>query len=227
MIKEKTLIAIAIQRLESIKDMCGDVLKGLDKDVSRIRRSQQTDEETISKLSKDLDSLTIELETIEEQRVKQIVAHPEREASINRIYDGLYEQAEQKISKTTEKIAQLKNMSIESVEAQKKAKTAIETISRVIESGEITRIDVESLFENIIVYEDGTVEVELRPDVGIAEFEEHTIVEVSRNQNPREYSVVDCPVNVVREGDPLETTFTERLAFINGIHAMARGMCKK
>jgi DNA invertase Pin-like site-specific DNA recombinase len=227
MIKEKTLIQITIDYLSSVREACSKIIAQLDKEVSKLRRSKEHDDETIGKLAKQIANYQNELLTIEEQRIKQILNRPEREDSINAIYDAMYEKADANLRVAIERHSQLKNISVETGDLQKKARTSLGIIDHIIATGEITRRDVELIFDTITVYEDGGVEVCLKRDIGIAGAEPYSIIDRARKQRDKRYTIVNSSANVVREGEGLETKFTESASFIECLHDMSIKMRKK
>ena len=161
-IKESLLIDIAMDYLKIAKESCLEIIASLDGELFS-KSDGKPRAETITKLERELEGIDHEMYVIEEQRIKQIIAHPERESGINPIYDAMIATAEQKRGALTEKIARLKKGALEKDESIKRARSAVEIIDQIIESGKITRQGVVAIFNKIIVHENGNIEVELKP----------------------------------------------------------------
>lgn len=161
-VKESLLIDVAINFLKLARESCREAIDSLDTELFP-KRVAKDSEETIERMEKELLGLDAQMQVIEEQRIKQIVAHPEREESINKIYDGMVESTQQNRDELTERIRQFKLHTASAAESIKKAKRAIEVIDRVIEGGMLSRNAVTTIFERITVYENGRIDIELKP----------------------------------------------------------------
>ena len=175
--------------------------------------------------------LQTELQGIEEQRVKQIIAHPEREEMLNSIYDKMHADTQAKIDRLNDMITALDSQEESSKEAIKNINSAMGAINRVIESGVVLRNDVEALFEKITVHKDGMVDVRLIPDltnIGIPYLSILDKVPHQRKENTRQFEVTAEPscINEVSNGDPLETTFIQLLALTQGLKRVSQQFVK-
>lgn len=202
MIKEKTLVRIAIEYLTRIRSMSEEIIATLDEDVRNAKKAAQKRRITVEQMQKELAGLEEELHAIESQRVKQILRQPEKEDLLNQIYDDMHLKTQTSIERLRKEIGSMSDESIGMEESLRQTKTALAVIDSVLESGELQRRDIEELFKKIIVYEDGRVVIRLKPEFGALETEDMTIVERSAKQPERVYAVKT--ENVGCEGDPLE-----------------------
>lgn len=205
-LKETTLTQMIISYLQMIYDTCQDLLSTLNKDLADAQKEAQKQRVTLQALENKIAAATKQLEVIEVQRVKQIIAHPEREDMINMAYDNMAVETQAELQRLEKEIELLTStMGIETVNTQR-AKSALEMLEEVIKSGSLSRREVEALLDKVIVFEDGRVEIRLRADTGIMQIPGFKHVEHARNQASKEFDV--SGVNVVCEGDPSLTTFT-------------------
>ena len=79
------------------------------------------------------------------------------------IYDEMISSTQKDQNELAEKIEQIERSMTSKTDTIKKANTAIGIIDQVIESGTITRQAVTTIFERITVYEDGKIDVKLKP----------------------------------------------------------------
>ena len=201
-IKEKTLVAIVLVYLGVIREQAKDIIQQLDKEVSQMARSSAKQKANKESMMREIEALPNEMNVIEEQRINQIIAHPEREEAINGIYDEMYSKAQEKTNRLQEAMSQLEDVDTASANLSKKARTALGIIDEVIERGEITRQDAEALFDTITVYEDMRIEIKLKVDLtalGIPKLEH-----VDRERNQKDKVLEISSVKEIGDGDPLE-----------------------
>ena len=222
-IKTETLNCMAAALLSAIRDNCTDLLQSLDKELTLLKRSTKTTGQIISELTKQKESLMAEQEMIEIQRIKQITAHPEREQTLNELYDRMYDKNQSALDELSSKITDLENASKSFAGSAKEIKTAIGAIDSIISSGEITHADAELLFDEILVYNDGRVDIKLKPSISFISSPEIEVVDTSKNQPQKKYTALG--INEVCEGDPLETSFillSRRISAISAVLSQLR-----
>lgn len=230
-IKESLLVSIAINFLKLTRESCREAIDSLDNELFP-KRTTKNDEETIGRMEKELAGLDTQLQIIEEQRIKQIIAHPEREDSINAIYDGMVESTQKNRDELAEKIKNLKLHLTSTTASIKKAKKAIDVIDQVIESGIISRRAVVAIFDRITVYEDGNINIELKPYLKILDSQNYSIA-IKPYKHPEEnYTVssesttvgAEQTINDDREGDPSQLSFIQAITLIVNISQLANSL---
>ena len=230
-IKEEVLVEMTISLLEYIKQQGPQIIRAVDAYMPTIQKRTQFTENSISGYSKEIDKLKIELISVEEQRVKQIIAHPEREAMLNTIYDKMHTETQGKIDKLKDMISTLENQEEKSKDAVAKIKTAMDAVDHIIDSGVITHADAEALFKKITVYRNGRVNVELVPDlteIGIPKIDILDKMPHCSDENAREFKVEEetSGINDISNGDPLETTFIHLLTLASGLNRLSQQFVK-
>ena len=205
-IKTKTIDAAAIALIAAIRDNCKEIIDSLDKEFQLLKKDSVSTAHTIESMRKQLESLNSEIEIIEIQRIKRIAASPEREDSINDIYDKMVADNQAEITSLNERIAELEQAEVSYSKISRDLKHALNVIDHIIESNDITRTDVELLFERIEVYEDGRVVVSLKPDLSFISAAPIELSDAATNQKPKRFSV--SYVNEVSSGSPFDTSLT-------------------
>lgn len=205
-IKEETLVQITLHVLEAIKKQFPEVVASLDKELAAEKRRMSEGLRGSSELTAELHKLEHELEIIEEQRIKQIIAHPEREDFLNRTYDRMAAQTRENIAKLKTSIEELaaRESDLSLSRKSESLSSAMKAIDSIIESRDIRRKDVELLFKRITVYEDGRVIVDLNPDLEGALQDDLVLKTRRRSRGRRDAEGAELDINVIREGDPLE-----------------------
>lgn len=222
-IKESLLIDIAMDYLKIAKESCLEIIASLDGELFS-KSDGKPRAETITKLERELEGIGHEMYVIEEQRIKQIIAHPERESGINPIYDAMIATAEQKRGALTEKIARLKKGALEKDESIKRARSAVEIIDQIIESGKITRQGVVAIFNKIIVHENGNIEVELKPYLHNLSPPPYKRSDISPKQPILDYIIStfnSFGANIICDGSPSHTIFTQEVERIMNLDEFA------
>lgn len=234
-VRESMLIDIAIDFLKLARESCADALKSLDGELSA-RRPIRDHKKTIEDAEKEITALDDKIRVIEEQRIKQIISHPERESSINTVYDQMVEDAQHKKSDLTEQIKQMKNSASAASDSIKKAKTAIEIIDQVIESKTLTRRAVEAIFERITVYENGVIDIKLKPYLQALDAKSYTVDIKPRNQPSETYEVrtldetdadeddLVLKTNDTCDGSPSYTSFAQAVKLLHNMSRLANYM---
>lgn len=221
-VKESMLIDIAVNFLKLAKKSCGEAISSLDDELFP-KRTLKDNEEAVRSMEKELAGLDVQLRIIEEQRIKQIIAHPEREDSINSIYDGMVSSTQENRNELANKIQQLKSHLTSAKGSITKAKRAIDIIDQVIESGTLSRSAVLAIFERITVYENGNIDVRLKPYLKALDPQSYSI-SVKPNKQPEEKYTIKSDtapsndqastINNDSDGDPLHTSFIQTLSLI-------------
>lgn len=218
-LKEKTMTEMLLAYLQMIHDTCAETISTLNQDLIDARREAQRQQASLQTLQSKATSLHRQLEMIELQRVKQILAHPEREDALNSIYDNMAAETQSELTRVDREIALVAAASDAEEVDVAKAHSALDVLQRVIDGGVLHRRDVEALLDKVLIYEDGRIEISLRADVGIMGVPEFAHLEKDFRQTERNFVV--SGVNVVREGDPSLTTFTFGIMKLECLHEIS------
>lgn len=229
-IKDHVLIEMTVAVLKRMLDMCPDIIDAVDENIKAMRKTNRVREKTAEDFVAELEKLNTELRYIENQRIKQIIAHPEREYMLNEVYDNMHNETQAQIDKIKEIIEVVKEKEAHANEAVNKITTARGALEAVVQSGKIKRGDVEALFEKIIVYKNGLVDVHLIPDltcIGIPKLEISDDTKHLKADDKRDFRTEEVEgINVVRNGDPSHTTFITLLAIASSLDRLAKQFVK-
>ena len=189
------------------------MIEQLNADLAQENNQVVETEQSADNLAELLDELTEELKVTKRQRIREIMKHPENEASI----EELYEEMETELQGQIDLLSDRRNTIIE---ANRTAKTALEVFDDLLHKPKMERNDLELMIEKIDVFEDH-LEVHLQADIDellhctaeenvvnfnsdIESAEKCRIVQCSRNQKDKTFDV-----SVISSGDPLEI-YTDR-----------------
>ena len=218
-IKIKTLNQITMEILRYFRDACPTLIESLNQELAALKTRPSAPKIDINKLVNDIENLEREIEVIEQQRIKQIIAHPEREKTLNEIYDKMHQSNLQKIEELKTTINNLQNQDKCSADAVRRLKTAKDILDSIIETSELTRVDIEAIYDKIVVYENGDVDINLISNLNAIEMPQNKVVDKSKNQPERLYNLNS--INELSEGDPSPTTFIQISRFASSLAAMS------
>lgn len=196
------------------------MIEQLNADLAQENNQVVETEQSADNLAGLLDELTEELKVTKRQRIREIMKHPENEASIEELYEEMETELQGKIDGLKHQIDLLSDRRNTIIEANRTAKTALEVFDDLLHKPKMERNDLELMIEKIDVFEDH-LEVHLQADIdellhctaeenvvnfnsGIESAEKCRIVQCSRNQKDKTFDV-----SVISSGDPLEI-YTDR-----------------
>ena len=196
------------------------MIEQLNADLAQEDNQVVETEQSADNLAELLDELTEELKVTKRQRIREIMKHPENEASIEELYEEMETELQGKIDGLKHQIDLLSDRRNTIIEANRTAKTALEVFDDLLHKPKMERNDLELMIEKIDVFEDH-LEVHLQADIdellhctaeenvvnfnsGIESAEKCRIVQCSRNQKDKAFDV-----SVISSGDPLEI-YTDR-----------------
>lgn len=196
------------------------MIEKLNADLAQEDNQVVETEQSADNLAELLDELTEELKVTKRQRIREIMKHPENEASIEELYEEMETELQGKIDGLKHQIDLLSDRHNTIIEANRTAKTALEVFDDLLHKPKMERNDLELMIEKIDVFEDH-LEVHLQADIdellhctveenvvnfnsGIESTEQCRIVQCSRNQKDKTFDV-----SVISSGDPLEI-YTDR-----------------
>ena len=196
------------------------MIEQLNADLAQENNQVVETEQSADNLAELLDELTEELKVTKRQRIREIMKHPENEASIEELYEEMETELQGKIDGLKHQIDLLSDRRNTIIEANRTAKTALEVFDDLLHKPKMERNDLELMIEKIDVFEDH-LEVHLQADIdellhctaeenvvnfnsGIEISEKCRIVQRSRGQKDKVFDV-----SVISSGDPLEI-YTDR-----------------
>ena len=204
--------------VRKLADNSASMLEQLNEELKRENEQVVETEQSADHLAEVLEDLKEELKATKRQRIRDIMKHPENEASLNELYDEMETELQRKIDGLNHQIDMLSDKRNTIIRVNRTAKTAIDIFRDILDKDKLERNDLELLIEQILVYEDHLV-VKLQPDIdtilqctmeNAVNFEEGTEnIEETLIQSSRKHEDKVFRVNVISNGDPLEI-FTEK-----------------
>ena len=140
------------------------MIEQLNADLAQEDNQVVETEQSADNLAELLDELTEELKVTKRQRIREIMKHPENEASIEELYEEMETELQGKIDGLKHQIDLLSDRRNTIIEANRTAKTALEVFDDLLHKPKMERNDLELMIEKIDVFEDH-LEVHLQADI--------------------------------------------------------------
>lgn len=218
--------------LRRVRDESKEMIEKLEEAVSGGENLLQEETNAIGVLEKRLVLYREELLATKRQKIRDLLRHPEDEAVLEETYDSLETELSGRIEGLSNQIALTLDKRNSVIRAGRAAKTAMEIFNEVIDKSSLDKTDLELIIEKILVFEDH-IDVKLKRDIdsllrcGMPEEEAagitdpsklaETIVQSAIHQKNKRYSV-----NVIRDGDPSQTTWKPWETFCFGMLELAK-----
>lgn len=204
--------------VRKLADNSASMMEQLNEELRKGTNQVTETEQSADHLAEVLDDLNEELKVTKRQRIRDIMKHPENEASLEALYDEMEAELQKKIDGLKHQIDLLSDKRNTIIQLNRTAKTAIDVFRDIQEKDKLERNDLELLIDRILVFEDH-LEIRLQADIdsilrssGLEEAVnfnfgteniEKTLIQSSQNHEDKVFRV-----NVVSNGEPLEI-FTE------------------
>ena len=198
--------------VRKVRDNSAEMLERLNAELAREPEDVAETERSAANLEDVLLDAQEELKATKRQRVRDIMRHPENEATLEETYDELEAELLRKIEGLQSQIEHVTDRRNTIIRTNRAAKTAMEVFDDIIGKEKLEKQDLELIIERIKVYEDH-VEIQLKADIDTLlrrgelpepDTEPVTVLQTSTHHADRAISA-----NVINEGDPLEI-FTDK-----------------
>ena len=193
--------------IQKVKENSAAMLERLNADLSREAEDVAETEKSAENLEAVLAELQEELKATKRQRVRDVMKHPEREATLEETYDELESDLLRRMEGLQNQIAMTVNKRNTIIQVNRAAKTAMEIFDDILSKGKLDRNDLQLIIRKIKIYEDH-VEIQLKADIdsilrgGI--FPEDRPYEIQIIQESDKHKGKIFTVKVISDGDPLE-----------------------
>ncbi|MGM9612124.1 MAG: recombinase family protein [Butyricicoccus sp.] len=162
-IHERTLDDSMRAYLSTVRDRMADALTQLDE--TRRETLAATLADRLSALAAEEEQLRRELEASTRERLRQLVASPDREAAIHQTFDRLERRYHDELDALSRKKALLERESSQRAALTENLESALARFDRLLAAGHFTRQDLQLLSERIEVDAAGTVTIQLKSDI--------------------------------------------------------------
>ena len=163
-IRVETLDSLLKDYLRKVRETSADMIEKLQDDVKSQDEDLEAKETAAENMEAVLEELQEELRITKRQRVRDLAKRPQNEAIINRTYDEMEEDIENRIASLQKQIQLTKDKENTIIRVNRAAKTAIEVFDEILEKDKLDPKDLHLIIDKIYVYEDH-VEIRLKADI--------------------------------------------------------------
>lgn len=150
--------------LRKVRETSADMIEILQNDIQKQDEDLAEKETAADNMEAVLEELQEELQIAKRQRVRDLLKRPQNEAIINRTYDEMEADIENRISSLEKQIELTKNRENTIIRVNRAAKTAIEVFDEILEKDKLDPKDLHLIIDKIYVYEDH-VDIKLKDDI--------------------------------------------------------------
>jgi stage V sporulation protein T len=200
--------------VKKLADNASSMMEQLNEELSKATDQVAETEQSADHLAEVLDDLSEELKATKRQRIRDIMKHPENEASLEALYDEMEAELQKKIDGLHHQIDLLSDKRNTIIQLNRTAKTAIDVFRDIQEKDKLERNDLELLIDRILVFEDH-LEIRLQADIDtilrssspeeVVNFNSDTgNIEKTLIQSYKKHEDKVFRVNVISNGEPME-----------------------
>ena len=163
-IRVETLDKLLLEYLKKVRETSAAMIEKLQADI----RTQDADLEEKENAADNLEAVLVELreelQIAKRQRVRDLAKRPQNESIINRTYDEMEEDIENRIASLEKQIELTRDKENTIIRVNRAARTAIEVFDEILAKGRFDSKDLHLILDRIFVYED-RVEIKLKADI--------------------------------------------------------------
>ena len=207
--------------LHQVRETSAGMIEKLQKAIAGEKEAVKNNRNTINLLQTQLDEAREERKVYIRQKSREIMKHPEREASIESLYEEMIAECDDKIQGLENQIELTENKHNTIIRVNRIASLAINIFDEILCKEKLDKNDLELLIDRIYIYEDH-IHIKLKSDIeailksGILPSETENavnfnqgIVDISlfnRRKVLKKANHKDkvCDVSIISSGDPLE-----------------------
>ena len=150
--------------VQKVKDNSAAMLERLNADLAREQEDVAETQRAAENLEATLLDLQEELKATKRQRIRDVMKHPEQEATLEETYDELESDLVRRMEGVQHQIDLAQDKKNTIIRVNRAAKTALEVFDDILNKPKLDRNDLQLIIQKIKVYEDH-IEVLLKADI--------------------------------------------------------------
>ena len=218
--------------IRTVKDNSMGMLEQLNRTLTTEQAKIKDDMNPLIILQQQIDDARQEMKILARQQAKELLRNPDREATIESIYNEMFDELTSRIEGLTHQLEMTSDRRNTIIKANRIAKTALDIFDDILKKEKLEKTDLHLIVERITVYEDhiefqlkGDIDTILKTgaspleepinfdygtkDIKSAEYHGGSLVQKSKNHLDKVFSV-----HVVRAGSPPLITLDNADAFL-------------
>ena len=161
-ITEGTLNEVITFFLEHCRDNLSEAIQDF---KLSMKENPKCNKDTIGMLQRDLERVKKEIEVLLEQKMRETMSNPTMKDIIDKTYANIIDSKYNKIKVLTTQIDDMMKNSFDENDTIKELNTALDIFNDIINTKRMTRKQVETIIDKIIVHEDGGLDIFLKGDL--------------------------------------------------------------
>lgn len=161
-INDSDILEVLIAFLQASRDKLKNTINSLDDIIKKEIKSNGGNIENIKSVEKQLEKANNELEALIMRKVKDTMDNPAMADMLDRTYSKMQKEKLEEIKMLENQITDLKNVARNSVEIQENLTTALSIFDSILSGENITKKQLATILDKIIVYEDGNMDIHLK-----------------------------------------------------------------
>ena len=178
-IQMSELNTIVLDYLSFCRAALKDIIESLDSIIYEHVRRDNGHDVRLKVLQTNIESMQKELQITMEQKIKDISNNVAMADMISKTYDNIINDKMSAIETMQTQIKEYESIDKNKGEIKRNFKSAMEVFDNIIKSGNLTKRQLESIIEKIVVYEDCSIEIKLRGELSKI-FEDELVIRTSR-----------------------------------------------
>lgn len=162
-ITERDLTEALIYFLEHCKENLGEAINDLDNIIHK--NSKKSSNDIIQTLEKDIARIESEIKTLLEQKMRDTMQNPSMTQMIDEMYSKMLDDKYNNLQSLKTQLGDKKNDALDDKNIYKNLTSAMEIMNRIIQSKEITKRQIATIVDKIIVHEDGGIDIYLKGNI--------------------------------------------------------------
>ena len=164
-INKKELNVLVKDYLILCRTILKDMIESLDSIITEAVKRNDGHEVRLKTLQRNIEIAQKELQTIMEQKVRDITTNPAMAEMISKTYNTMQNDKMIAIENMMAQVKEYENVDKSKSDIKKNFKNALELFDSIINSKEFTKRQLDTIIEKIFIYEDNTIEIKLRGEL--------------------------------------------------------------
>ena len=160
---DRNLTAALIYFLEHCRDNLAEAISDLKIESRDKMKDYQKDSYIV--LQKDKERLEKEIEVLIDQKMRETIANPTMKEFIDKTYANMINTKYIDLQSITSRMAEIEEESSQNVDIKKELTSVLDIFDNIIASKTLSRRQVETIVEKILVHEDGGMDIFLKGDL--------------------------------------------------------------
>lgn len=193
-IKMQELNIIVKDYLYLCRGALKEIIESLDSILKEQVKQATGKDNRLNVLEKNIEATKLELKTIMERKIKDITSNPSMADIVSEMYDKMQEEKMMAIDSMQKQIKEYENIDKSKSEIKRNFKSALEVFDSILKADEFTHRQINTIINNIYVYEDNVVEIQLKGELKSI-FKDQVMIRMSKEERMK-LNIINYITNV-------------------------------